>query len=105
MVLGGFLLMCGMFVLFLSTYGALHDGSNPPQHLMNKGLTGGPILIYFGVWLMIPSSADYPSDHDLTRWQWMRRHWLLCLGCFAFDALVIACWVSYLHHHGFPHVS
>jgi hypothetical protein len=100
-VLAGFLLMCGGFLFFLGTYGALHD-TRQHKDLINKGVIGAPVFFYFAVYLIVESGRTTPaSERELTRWQWARRHWMLCLGCLAVEVVVLSGWVTYLNLHGF----
>ena len=62
------------------------------------------MLLYFAMFIFF-GPADKPEEKDLTRWEWAIAHWKLMLGCVAFEVICLAVWVSYLHHHGFPHVS
>jgi hypothetical protein len=96
--------MCAIFLFFLGTYGALHD-SHQRKDLINKAVLGAPVYFYFAIYLIFANRTNSPSVETLTRWQWIRRHWLVCVGCVAFELVVLAGWVIYLRHHGFTHVS
>lgn len=102
---GGLMLMAAVFMLFMGVYGALNDLSRSGRpDLINRGILGGPIFLYFAMSIFF-GPGDKPDEKDLTRWQWMSLHWRLMLGCIAFEVICLTVWVSYLHHHGFSHVS
>jgi hypothetical protein len=111
-VVGGFFIMMSLFFFFIGTYGVLHDPSHRPKDLINKAVLGAPLCFYLGAYLFLPASRKEDPDAEIDRemgytpsqFEWMVEHWVLVLGCIAFEALVLTSWVVYLHHHGFKDV-
>jgi hypothetical protein len=104
-VLGGIFLMGSLVLFFFGTYGALHDVPGRSPDYMNKAILCAPTQFCFAIRIMVPSPTDSEPEDNSEGWQWLARHWRLCLVCIAVECLVLTCWVSYLHHHGVVHVS
>jgi len=111
-VLGGFFVMMSLFLFFIGTYCVLHDTSQARKDLINKAVLGAPLQFYLGIYLFLPASRKEEPDAEInkeigytpSRFEWMVQHWVLVVGSIGFEALVLASWVIYLHHHGFEHV-